>query len=194
MTSNIGSYDLRHFIWKVVWKPNWVNVLYLIIQVPRYSTIVSTVLQQVSLLEVSPIFLPFSKTKELWFMNKTFQIRFGVSRFTLEWLHCLHWKIIVDTENKFPPIISFMYNQCALKINWCTLKTNQSIKYLHIYQCTLLLEISVHLKWISTKVVLIFTARFPVEVLSAVSKVNNVLKKVHFKKVRHWICWKSLIF
>ena len=36
-----------------------------IIQVPRHSAIISTVLQQVSLLEVSPIFLPFSKTKEL---------------------------------------------------------------------------------------------------------------------------------
>ena len=23
-----GSYDLRHFNWKVVWKPNWVNALY----------------------------------------------------------------------------------------------------------------------------------------------------------------------
>ena len=41
------------------------------------------------------------------------------------------------TENKIPPIISFMYNQCTLKINWCTLKINKSIKYLHIYQCTL---------------------------------------------------------
>ena len=76
MTSNTysGSYDLGHFSWKLVWKPNWVKVLYLIIQVPRYSAIVSTVLLplywwQVSLLEVSPNFLPFSKTKELWFKN-----------------------------------------------------------------------------------------------------------------------------
>ena len=30
MTSHTfsGSYDLRHFNWKVVWKPNWVNVLH----------------------------------------------------------------------------------------------------------------------------------------------------------------------
>ena len=76
MTSdtNSGSYDMRHFNWKVVWKPNWVKVLYLTIQVPRYSAIVSTVLlalywQQVSLLEVSPNFLLFSKTTELWFKN-----------------------------------------------------------------------------------------------------------------------------
>ena len=83
-------------------------------------------------------------------ISKTFQAHFGVSRFTLEWLHCLHWKITVSTENKIPPIINFMYNQCTLKINWCTLKINQSIKYLHTYQCTLLLDISVHWKLILT--------------------------------------------
>ena len=66
---------------------------------------------------------------------------FGVSKFTLEWLHCLRWKIIVSTETKFPPIISFMYNLCTLKINWCTLKINHSVKYFHIYQYTLLLDI-----------------------------------------------------
>ena len=54
-------------------------------------------------------------------------------------------KITVSTENKFPQILSFMYiDQCTLKINWFTLKINQSIKYLHIYQCALLLHISVH--------------------------------------------------
>ena len=36
-----------------------------IIQVPRHSAIISTVLQQVSLLAVSPIFLPFRKTEKL---------------------------------------------------------------------------------------------------------------------------------
>ena len=30
-------------------------------------------------------------------------------------------KITVSTENEFPPIISLIYNQCALKVNWCTL-------------------------------------------------------------------------
>ena len=43
LPTHSGSYDLRHFNWKVVWKPNWVKVLYLTIQVPRYSAIVSTV-------------------------------------------------------------------------------------------------------------------------------------------------------
>ena len=39
----------------------------------------------------------------------------------------------------------YIYNQCKCKINWCTLKINQSIiTYFHIYQCTLLLNISVH--------------------------------------------------
>ena len=75
---------------------------------------------------------------------KTFQVHSGVSKFTLEWLHCLHEKITVFTDNEFPPILSFMYNQCALKINWCILKINQSIKYLNIYQSTLFLDISVH--------------------------------------------------
>ena len=70
-----GSDDLRHFNWKVVWKLNWVKVLYLTTQVPRYSAIVTTVLltlywQQVSLqFEVSPNFLAFRKTKDLWFKN-----------------------------------------------------------------------------------------------------------------------------
>ena len=72
--TNSGSYDLRHFNWKVVWKPNWVKVFYHIVQVPRYSAIVSTVLlplywEQVSLLEVLLNFLPFSKTTEFWFKN-----------------------------------------------------------------------------------------------------------------------------
>ena len=68
-------------------------------------------------------------SRKNWLTLKTFQVHFGVSRFTLEWLHCLCWKITVSTENKIPPIISFMYNQCTLKINWCTLKINQSINW-----------------------------------------------------------------
>ena len=58
----------------------------------------------------------------------------------------------MSTEKEFPPIVSFLYNQCTLRIDCCTMKINQSlIKYLHIYQCTLLLDhISVQWKWIST--------------------------------------------
>ena len=87
-----GSYDRRHFNWKVVWKPNRVKVLHLIIQVPRYSAIVSTVLllpywQQVSLLEVSPNFLPFSKTKEIWFR---YSINFILDLFDFRSTKLLH--------------------------------------------------------------------------------------------------------
>ena len=84
MTSDTfsGSYDLRHFNWKVVWKTNWVNVLY-----SRHSAIISTVLQQVSLLEVSPIFLPFSKTKELWLKNS---INFIPDLFDFRFTKLLH--------------------------------------------------------------------------------------------------------
>ena len=78
---------------------------------------------------------------------RSFQVHSGIA--TLLTLknnyYCVHWK-------EFPPIVSFLYNQCTLRINCCTLKINQSIiKYLHIYHCTLLLDhISVQWKWIST--------------------------------------------
>ena len=81
MTSDTysGSYDLRQ-------KAKLSQaVLYLTIQVPRYSAIVSTVLlplhwQQVSLPDVSPNFLAFSKTKELWFKNSINFILYWVSQ------------------------------------------------------------------------------------------------------------------
>ena len=33
--------------------------------------------------------------------SKTFQVNFGVSRLTLEWLHYLHWNMFVYTEINF---------------------------------------------------------------------------------------------
>ena len=79
------------------------------------------------------VYLSFSECSTEITSTKIFQVHSGMN--TL-----LTLKKIVSTEKELPRIISFMWSQFTLKINWCTL----IIKYLHIYQCTLLLDISVH--------------------------------------------------
>ena len=79
-----GSYDLRHFNWKVVWKPNWADALY-----KSQDTVLLYQLccSRLVYFRCHLFFLPFRKTEKLWLKNS---INFILDLFDFRFTKLLH--------------------------------------------------------------------------------------------------------